>query len=83
MLRWELAQAFDPAVDVACLSWFGWDAAARCADATTLVRVRTWYRTFGLEQVGVAILAAAPDVLSRTIVRTCEWLDRTSERPSR
>ena len=40
VLDWDLAQAFDPAVDVGCLSWFGWDRVEAAVDGEQLHRAR-------------------------------------------
>lgn len=55
VLDWDLASAFDPAVDAACLAWHGWEAVARAVDADTLGRARTWFDTFVVEQVASAL----------------------------
>lgn len=55
VLDWDLASAFDPAVDAACLVWHGWEAVTQAVDATTLVRARTWFDTFPVEQVASAL----------------------------
>ena len=61
VLDWDLACAFDPAVDVACLAWHGWDTVAAAVDAETLGRARTWFDTFALEQVASAIAHGEPE----------------------
>lgn len=54
---WDLAQAFDPAVDVACLAvGHGWDAVRHAVDSTTYSRARTWAGTFAMEQLVRAVL---------------------------
>lgn len=79
VIDWDLAQAFDPAVDAACLGWFGWDALAAAVDPETLRRARVWYGTFGLEQVGVALQRRVGDAeLASQLSRAQDWLARTT-----
>lgn len=35
VIDWDLASAWDPAVDAACLAWFGWPAVAAAVDEQT------------------------------------------------
>jgi len=79
VLDWDLAQSFDPAVDAACLGWYGWGTLRAAVDAETYRRARTWWRTFGYEQLGAAILnGEPPEVLERYVSRTVAWLERTA-----
>lgn len=55
VIDWDLASAWDPAVDAACLAWFGWSTVAAALDAETLARARTWAATFPLEHPASAI----------------------------
>lgn len=55
ILDWDLAQAFDPAVDAACLAWHGSRTVRRAVDGDTYRRARVWARTFGIEQVSAVI----------------------------
>ena len=79
IIDWDLATAFDPAFDAACLAWFGWETVAAIVDARTLQRARTWFATFGLEQVTAALLGgrSEPDVESASI-RAAQWVRRTT-----
>ncbi|HKT05605.1 MAG TPA: phosphotransferase [Rugosimonospora sp.] len=82
VLDWDYAQAFDPAVDAGCLSWHGWHALRAAVDPETFRRARTWYLTFGLEQVAVALLRGDPArVLAEKVAQAVAWLDRTTRRP--
>jgi aminoglycoside phosphotransferase (APT) family kinase protein len=76
VLDWDLAQPYDPAVDVACLAWHGWDTVRAAVDADTYARARVWFRTFGLEQVSAALLLG--DAPERYVDRAVAWLERTS-----
>lgn len=79
ILDWDLAAAWDPAVDAACLSWHGWDAVERAVDPTTYERARTWGATFGIEQVGAAIVRGdPPEAVQATVERAVAWLERTA-----
>lgn len=80
VLDWDLAQPFDPAVDAACLSWYGWPTLRAAVDDETYRRARTWWRTFGYEQLGAAVLNGEPaDVLDGYVARTVAWLEHTSD----
>ncbi|GAA1187101.1 aminoglycoside phosphotransferase family protein [Pseudonocardia alaniniphila] len=77
VLDWDLAHAFDPAIDVACLAhWHGWPTIAKTVDEATYTRARTWYGTFALEQIVKYLLddsdAAAIDDCVGRVVR---WMD--------
>lgn len=75
VLDWDLAQAFDPAVDAACLAWHGWDNVKAAVDAKTYRRARVWQATFGIEQVGAAISnGEPPEVVDQYAVRASRWL---------
>ncbi|ACQ79488.1 aminoglycoside phosphotransferase [Beutenbergia cavernae DSM 12333] len=79
VIDWDLAQAFDPAVDAACLGWFGWETLAAAVPPETMRRARVWFGTFGLEQVGVALRRRADDAeLATQLARAQDWLARTT-----
>ena len=77
VIDWDLAQAFDPAVDVACLAvWHGWDAVRRAVDAATYRRARTWAGTFTMEQLVRAVLdGARPEEMAARVRRVSRWMD--------
>lgn len=81
VLDWDLAAAWDPAVDVACLAWHGWGTVRTVVDdGPTYERARAWYRVFGLEQVAAALLADAPqEQVDATVVDITDWLERTAD----
>lgn len=82
VVDWDLAAAWDPAVDVACLAWHGWDTVRGITDRETYRRAVTWYRVFGLEQIAADLLSDGPaDRLDQTIDRTTEWLETTPHPP--
>jgi len=82
VLDWDLASAWDPAVDAACLAWHGWDTVRAAVDAATYQRACTWWATFGIEQVAAAIVAGEPpDVVDRYVAGATRWLD-TAPLPS-
>ncbi|MFC0435561.1 phosphotransferase [Kutzneria buriramensis] len=80
VLDWDLAQPSDPAVDAACLAWYGWDTLVAAVDETTMHRARTWYGTFGLEQIAFAVLNGESE---EAIAKRCEtitaWLGRSAK----
>jgi aminoglycoside phosphotransferase (APT) family kinase protein len=79
VLDWDLASAWDPAVDAACLSWHGWDTVRNAVDEKTFARARVWAATFGIEQIGAAIVSGEPEhVIDDYIESTVGWLERTS-----
>ena len=79
VIDWDLAQPFDPAIDAACLaSWYGWDNLSHAVDAETHRRARTWFATFGLEQVASALDNGEPDrVIAQRVRWTAQWIRET------
>ncbi|WP_187279741.1 aminoglycoside phosphotransferase family protein [Quadrisphaera setariae] len=69
VIDWDLASAWDPAVDLGCLVWFGWDAVdAACAGLgggwpTAAERARVWFATFPLEGPAALLDDGAPAAL--------------------
>lgn len=82
VLDWDLASAWDPAVDVACLAWHGWDTVRQIADEETYDRAVKWYRVFGLEQIAADLQAGADeDRLAATVDRIATWLTEVPHPP--
>ncbi|MFF0245933.1 phosphotransferase [Streptosporangium sandarakinum] len=82
VLDWDLAQPFDPAVDAACLAWHGWDTVRSAVDSGTYRRARVWAATFGIEQVGSAIVnGEPPEIVDRYVERTARRLETEVGRP--
>ncbi|PWJ53660.1 Predicted kinase, aminoglycoside phosphotransferase (APT) family [Quadrisphaera granulorum] len=69
VIDWDLASAWDPAVDLGCLVWFGWDAVdAACAGLgggwpAAADRARVWFATFRLEGPAALLDDGAPEAL--------------------
>jgi aminoglycoside phosphotransferase (APT) family kinase protein len=69
VIDWDLASAWDPAVDLGCLAWFGWDAVdAACAGLggewhTAAERARAWFATFLLEGPAALLDDGAPEAV--------------------
>lgn len=83
VLDWDLAQAFGPAVDVACLSWFGWDTVRAVVNAEQQHRAEVWARTFALEQVAAALNSGEPaPVIQKVVGRAVTHLRRDGSRES-
>lgn len=83
VLDWDLASASDPAIDVACLAWFGWPTVRAITSPSTYRRARTWQAVFGLEQVSAALLADRPEpAVDAAVTRAANWLRRTAADPS-
>lgn len=79
VVDWDLACGFDSAVDAACLSWFGWSTVSSIVDPSTYQRARTWFATFGLEQVSAALLEEKPDgQIDAVVTRAARWIRRTT-----
>jgi aminoglycoside phosphotransferase (APT) family kinase protein len=82
VLDWDFAQPFDPAVDAACLTWHGWPALRQAVEPAVFARARTWYLTFGLEHVAVALLHADPArVMADKVAQAVAWLERSTRQP--
>jgi aminoglycoside phosphotransferase (APT) family kinase protein len=79
VLDWDFAQPFDPAVDVACLSFHGWSTVRTAVDRQTYARARVWYLTFGLDHLVAAALRGDP--LTEHVAQAVAWLDRTQRHP--
>ncbi|MFP5334289.1 MAG: phosphotransferase family protein [Actinomycetes bacterium] len=77
VLDWDLAQPFDPAVDAACLAWFGWDAVRAAVDEATYDRACTWFGTFPLEHVAAALTAGMPEAVVEARVARAATLMRS------
>jgi aminoglycoside phosphotransferase (APT) family kinase protein len=79
VLDWDLASACDPAVDAACLSWHGWDAVRASVDPEIYERARLWAATFGIEQIGAALVREdPPEVVQAQVEAAVAWLERGS-----
>ncbi|MEH3076470.1 MAG: aminoglycoside phosphotransferase family protein [Quadrisphaera sp.] len=69
VIDWDLASAWDPAVDLGCLVWFGWDTVdAACAGLgggwpAAAERARVWFATFPLEGPAALLDDRAPAAL--------------------
>lgn len=82
VLDWDLAAAWDPAVDAACLAWHGWDTVRQVVDRDTYRRAVVWYRVFGLEQIAADLLTGAgPEAVEATVERISRWLHDTPHPP--
>ena len=78
IVDWDLACTFDPAVDAACLAWFGWDAVESMVEPDTLRRARIWFATFGIEQVTAALLDLRSEgEIDSAVIRAAAWIRRT------
>lgn len=84
ILDWDLAQPADPAVDAACLAWFGWDVVDAAVDAETARRARVWSGVFPIEQVAAALDNGESDaVVDRAVRRAADWIVRQDAGPDR
>jgi len=68
VLDWDLAQAFDPAIDVAALVWHGWPTIRAAVDAGTYRRAATWFLVLALTQASSKLLAGEEPDMSRMVV---------------
>jgi aminoglycoside phosphotransferase (APT) family kinase protein len=81
VLDWDLARAFDPALDAALLSWFGWDVVAGAVDAETLRRARIWDGLFGSEHFIAVLNGIADEQVDRFVPYLVGWLEEQAGRP--
>lgn len=82
VVDWDLACAFDPAVDAACLAWFGWSTVHGVTDIETYRRARVWAAVFGLEQISAAVLQHRSEIqVAALTARIAEGL-RTARKNS-
>ena len=78
VLDWDVASAWDPAVDVACLVGSRIDLLQGLVDPEMLRRAEIWRGTFLPEQVAAAILRdERPAVVSALSERAASWLRST------
>ncbi|WP_214403010.1 phosphotransferase family protein [Pseudonocardia lacus] len=77
VIDWDLAHAFDPAVDVACLAFtHGWPVIGRTVDARTYERARVWAGTFPIEQLVKYRLDGVDDTeMDRWVANVTRWMD--------
>lgn len=80
VIDWDLASAWDPAVDVACLAWFGWSTLSGAVDGEVLRRARTWAATFPLEHPASAIANGESEA---TIAAGLAWTATKLRQPLR
>jgi aminoglycoside phosphotransferase (APT) family kinase protein len=77
VVDWDLAHAFDPAVDVACLAYtHSWPVLERTVDAETYRRARVWSATFSIEQLVKYLLDDVDDAtIDRYVASVTRWMD--------
>jgi Ser/Thr protein kinase RdoA (MazF antagonist) len=80
VLDWDLASPWDPAVDAACLAYYGWDNVRAAVDAATYQRARVRAAMFGIEQLASAVHRHwPPEVVEAYVQRTAQWIQATNE----
>jgi aminoglycoside phosphotransferase (APT) family kinase protein len=83
VLDWDLAAAWDPAVDAACLAWHGWPTVRQITDRDTYQRAVAWFRVFGLEQIAADLRAGANEAqLEATVQQIATWLTDAPSPPA-
>lgn len=75
VLDWDLARAFDPALDAALLSWYGWDVVAGAVDGESLRRARIWDGLFGAEHFIAVLNGIADEQVERFVPYLVGWLE--------
>jgi aminoglycoside phosphotransferase (APT) family kinase protein len=75
VLDWDLARAFDPALDAALLSWFGWDTVRKAVDSQTYRRANIWDGLFGSEHFIAVLNGIADQDVDRFIPYLVAWLE--------
>lgn len=81
VLDWDLARAFDPALDAALLSWFGWDTVRAAVDAGTFRRARIWDGLFGSEHFIAVLNGIAERDVERFVPYLVRWLEEHADPP--
>lgn len=62
LIDWDLATAYDPALDLACLAeWHGWHTVEQLADPATVRRARVQQDCFALHTVAHVIITRGAD----------------------
>ncbi|HKE65850.1 MAG TPA: phosphotransferase [Micromonosporaceae bacterium] len=75
VLDWDLARAFDPALDAALLSWFGWESVRKAVDSQTYRRAEIWDGLFGSEHFIAVLNGIADQDVDRFVPYLVAWLD--------
>lgn len=86
LIDWDLATAYDPALDLACLAeWHGWDTTSRLADAATVTRARLHQDCFALHHVAHVIITRGPadETVTEAVDRATARLDGWGGPPAR
>jgi len=83
VLDWDLARAFDPALDAALLSWFGWEVVRNAVDSQTYRRAQIWDGLFGSEHFVAVLNGIADEDVDRFVPYLVAWLENRSESASR
>ncbi|MFF0740460.1 aminoglycoside phosphotransferase family protein [Streptomyces sp. NPDC004111] len=78
VLDWDLAQAFDPAVDAALMAWHGWDTVRRAVDTETYRRARVWDRLFGVEHLVAVLDGKSLANADSYVEHVVGWLERNA-----
>jgi aminoglycoside phosphotransferase (APT) family kinase protein len=79
ILDWDLARAFDPALDAALLNWFGWDTVRAAVDAETYRRAQIWDGLFGAEHFIAVLNGIADEDVEHFIPYLVRWLQQHAE----
>ena len=84
VIDWDLATAYDPALDLACLAeWHGWDTVGQLADAATVRRARVQQACFALHTVAHVIITRPGDeeAVGAAVDRVARQLARHPQAP--
>lgn len=78
LIDWDLATAYDPALDLACLAeWHGWDTVEQLADGATVRRARVQQDCFALHTIAHVIITrgAGDPAVSTAVERAVARLE--------
>ncbi|HEY2703725.1 MAG TPA: aminoglycoside phosphotransferase family protein [Candidatus Dormibacteraeota bacterium] len=79
VLDWDVAHAFDPAIDAMWMGWHGWRNVRGAVDSETYRRAGVWYRAFSVEPLAATFLdrysPEHPLHLERYVRHLVDWLE--------
>jgi aminoglycoside phosphotransferase (APT) family kinase protein len=76
VLDWDLAIAFDPAIDAASMAWHGWDNVRAAVDDETYRRARVWDDAFGVGHLTALLAGRQMTNMDSFVQHIVAWLEQ-------
>lgn len=80
VVDWDLALAFDPAIDAASMAWHGWENVRGAVDAETYRRARVWDAVFGVGHLVAVLAGRSLANLDGYVRHLVAWLEQDAHR---